>query len=57
MKVSLAGAWKETETSTEFGAIVPGMYLLFIFGRIKHIVKHHRCRFLYPKNKRTKNIT
>lgn len=40
MKVSLAGAWKGTETGTEFGPIVPGMYLPIISGRIKHIVKH-----------------
>lgn len=39
MKVSIAGAWKGTETGTEFGAVVPGMYLPLISGRIKLIVK------------------
>lgn len=40
MKVSLLSALKGTKTCTEFGAIVPGMYLPLISGRIKHIVRH-----------------
>lgn len=40
MQVSLEGAWKGTETGTEFSAIVPGLHLPLISGRIKHTVKY-----------------
>lgn len=56
VKVSFAGAWKGTEIGTEFGGVLPGMYLSLISGRIKPVAKHliHRCIFLCPRNKRTK---
>lgn len=40
MKVSLLSTLKGMKICTEFGAIVPGMYLPLISGRIKHVVKH-----------------